>query len=216
MSRHYFKNVPNLRYKNNLSSNNSSANFLTVKNLFLRAKLRDDVSKSITFLQSYTIEEGARPDTVAEDLYGDPSLDWIVLTVANITNVRNEWPMSNRVLYKYCEEKYGNDLNATQFYETREVKNGDGKLILPAGLIVDRDFTIRDPDTHNVTLSVDSPNPLVIGINNYLSETRENEKKRNIKIMREEYLTTFLLDMRDTLKYTKSSQYQSPDLKIAK
>ena len=216
MSRHYFKNVPNLRYKNTLSSSNSSTNFLTVKNLFLRAKLRDDVSKSITFLQSYTIEEGARPDTVAEDLYGDPSLDWIILTVANITNVRNEWPMSSRVLYKYCEEKYGNDLNATQFYETREVKNGDGKLILPAGLIVDRDFTIRDPDTHNVTLSIDSPNPLVIGISNYLSETRENEKKRNIKIMREEYLTTFLLDMRDSLKYTKSSQYQSPNLKVSK
>ena len=215
MAKHYFSNIPNIRYRNKLSDSNSRGNFVTVKNLFLRAKIQESVNRDITFLQSYTIDEGARPDTVAEDLYGDPKLDWVILTVANIINVISDWPMSSKVLYNYCEDKYGNDLNATQFYETREVKDNLGRLILPAGKIVDRSFTIQDPDIHNITLSVDSPDPLIIGISNYLAETRENEKKRNIKVMREEYLTTFLLDMRETLRYTKSSKYQTPTLKIA-
>ncbi len=215
MAKHYFSNIPNIRYRNKLSDSNSRGNFVTVKNLFLRAKIQERVNRDITFLQSYTIDEGARPDTVAEDLYGDPKLDWVILTVANIINVKSDWPMSSKVLYNYCEDKYGNDLNATQFYETREVKDNLGRLILPAGKIVDRSFTIQDPDIHNITLSVDSPDPLIIGISNYLAETRENEKKRNIKVMREEYLTTFLLDMRETLRYTKSSKYQTPTLKIS-
>jgi len=215
MARHYFKNIPNIRYRNTLDSSTSRTNFINVKNLFLRAKLQESVNRDITFLQSYTIAEGARPDTVAESLYGDPSLDWVILTVANIINVKNDWPMSGKVLYKYCEEKYGNDLNATQFYETREVRNNEGKLIMPSGKIVDSTFTIPDPDNPQITLSLSSPNPLILGISNYLSETRQNERKRNIKVMREEYLTMFIMDMKDTLKYTKSSQYQSPNLKIA-
>ena len=101
MARHYFRNIPDIRYKNTLDSSTSRTNYITVKNLFLRAKLKESVNRDITFLQSYTIAEGARPDTVAESLYGDPSLDWVVLTVANIINVKNDWPMSGKVLYKY-------------------------------------------------------------------------------------------------------------------
>ena len=78
---------------------------------------------------------------------------------------------------------------------------------MPAGKIVDSNFTIQHPDTHNITL-----NP-VIGISNYLAETRENEKKRNIKLMRPEYLTLFLSDLRESMKYSPSSQYESKNIK---
>ncbi len=209
MSKHYFRNIPNIGYKNTLSSSVDRENYVYAKNLFLRAKIRDDVKKEITFLQSYFIEDGVRPDTVAEQLYGNSEYDWIVLTVSNTINVRDEWPMSNNVLYDYCENKYGTDLNATAFYETTQVKDEQDRLILPAGKVVDSNFTIPDPDTHNITL-----NP-VIGISNYLAETRNNEKKRNIKIMRKEYLTMFLMDMKEALEYTKSSQLESRFLKNA-
>ncbi len=209
MAKHYFRNIPNIGYKNNLTSAVDRENYVYAKNLFLRAKVRDDVTKNITFLQSYTIKEGVRPDMVAEELYGSAEYDWIVLTVANIINVRDEWPMTSKVLYDYCENKYGTELNATQFYETTQVTDANGRLILPAGKNVDQGFTIPHPDTHNITL-----NP-VVGISNFLAETRENEKKRNIKVMREQYLTMFLMDMKETLEYTKSSQFESRFLKKA-
>ena len=74
---------------------------------------------------------------------------------------------------------------------------------------VDSNFTIPHPDTHNITL-----NP-VIGISNYLAETRENERKRNIKVMRREFMTSFMMDMKQALEYTKSSQYESKTMKVA-
>ncbi len=209
MSKHYFRNLPNLRYKNQLESSITRNNYVTTKNLFLRAKIRDSAATDVTFLNSYTIKEGVRPDEVADELYGNPELDWIILTVANITNVRSEWPMGSKVLYDYCVSKYGVDKDETQFYETTLVKDSQGRLILPAGLKVDSNFTIPHPDTHNITL-----NP-VIGISNYLAETRENEKKRNIKVMRREFMTSFMMDMKQALEYTKSSQYESKTMKVA-
>tara|TARA_B100001778_G_scaffold7162_1_gene5826 strand:+ start:1031 stop:1660 length:630 start_codon:yes stop_codon:yes gene_type:complete len=207
MSKHYFKHVPDIRYKNPLTSSPNNDNYVTIKNLFLRAKLRNDVFSDVTFLQSYTIQEGMRPDNVAEDIYGNSELDWIILVTANIINVRDEWPMSGDVLYQYCEDKYGLAINDTRHHETEEVRNSEGKLILPAGQIVDRDYTIPNPLVFNTTI-----NP-VVPISNFLAETRVNEQKRSIKVMRREYLTMFMMDMKDALEYTKSSQFINKKLK---
>lgn len=207
MSKHYFKHVPDIRYKNPLTSSPNNDNYVTIKNLFLRAKLRNDVFSAVTFLRSYTIKEGMRPDNVAEEIYGNSQLDWIILVTANIINVREEWPMSSNVLYQYCEDKYGLAINDTRHHETEEVRNAEGKLIIPAGQIVDADYTIPNPLVFNTTI-----NP-VVPISNFLAETRVNEAKRNIKIMRREYLTMFMMDMKDALEYTKSSQFINKKLK---
>jgi len=207
MSKHYFKHVPDIRYKNPLTSSPNNDNYVTIKNLFLRAKLRNDVFSAVTFLRSYTIKEGMRPDNVAEEIYGNSQLDWIILVTANIINVREEWPMSSNVLYQYCEDKYGLAINDTRHHETEEVRNAEGKLIIPAGQIVDADYTIPNPLVFNTTI-----NP-VVPISNFLAETRVNEAKRNIKIMRREYLTMFMMDMKEALEYTKSSQFINKKLK---
>ena len=142
----YFRELPNLRYPSFLKEKKSSLDYIEVKNVFRRIKLRDDLQKNFTIFNKYEIEEGMRPDTVAEELYGNPEFDWIVLTVAGILNVRNEWPLNNRDLYNYCFDKYDDSLNSVRFFETKEVKNADGKLILPKGKVVDSDFTIPNPD----------------------------------------------------------------------
>ena len=207
MANHYFKSLPNIQYRNPLS--NIENDYVTAKNLFVRAKIRDDVLNAVTFLRAYTIEDGERPMDVAETMYGDPLYDWIVLITANIINVRNDWPMSSKTLYEYSVNKYGGDLNATKYYETTEVKDNNGRLILASGYKVDKLFTIRDPDSFNINL-----NP-VLGITNFLDETRNNEKKRNIKLMRKKFLTQFLLDHQEAVEYKLSSQYQSRTLKKA-
>lgn len=209
MAQHYFRQLPNIRYKSPLADKYTNDNFVTTKNLFTRAKLRDDAGRDITFLRSYTIREGERPQDVADKMYGSPKYDWVVLITANIINVQTEWPLTGPQLYNFCVDKYGNDLNAIHHYETTEVKDKSGRLIMPEGKIVDSNFTIRHPDTHNITL-----NP-VIGVNNFLMETRENEKKRNIKLMRNAYLNNFIMETRNSVLYTPSSQFESRFLKKA-
>jgi len=209
MASHYFSQLPNITIRNPLDDSPSVENYITTKNLFVRGKLRDDLKNSITYFQKYTIVEGERPQDVAQKFYGNLKYDWVVLLTAGITNARSEWPLTSKTLYDYALDKYGfQDLNAVKYYETTEVKDSMGRLILPAGLVVDSTFTIADPDNGNLTL-----NP-VIGVTNYLDETRANEEKRNIRLLKRSYLSTFVSDMKTSLRYNKSSDYINRDTKM--
>ena len=197
----YFRELPNLEYQSFLSTSKGSDEYLLVKNVFRRVKLRDDLQNVFTIFNKYQIQEGARPDTVAEELYGSSQYDWVVLIGAGIINVRNEWPLSDRDIYRYSEQLYGNDLNAVHHYETTEVKDSNGRLILPAGKIVDSTFTIPDPNIPIQTL-----NP-VVGISNYEYEVRKNNKKRDIYVLKPAYLQQVINDTRKAMTYDRSSQY---------
>ena len=197
----YFRELPDLRYPSFLPNKTSSLDYVEVKNIFRRAKLRDDLQNNFTVFDKYEIPMGARPDTVAENLYGSSQFDWVVLTVAGILNVRNEWPLSDRDIYNYSFDKYGESLNSVKFFETKEVKDVDGRLVLPKGKVVDSNFTIPKPGEPTATL-----NP-VTGISNYEYEVRLNEEKRSIFVLRAEYLQEFLNDMRDLMIYNESSEY---------
>ena len=197
----YFRELPNILYPSYLSDKNSSLNYTEVKNLFRRVKLRDDLQNVFTLFNKYEIPEGSRPELVAEEIYGSDQLDWVVLLTAGIINVRDEWPLSDRDLYNYSLNKYGySDLNATRFYETTEVKDSNDRLILPAGKVVDGNFTIPNPNNPLTTL-----NP-VVGISNYEYEVRKNDKKRSIYLLKPIYLQQFLNDMRQIMIYDQSSQ----------
>ena len=202
----YFRELPNLEYQSFLSSRKGSDDYLLVKNIFRRVKLRDDLQNVFTIFNKYEIQEGARPDTVAEELYGSSQYDWVVLIGAGIINVRNEWPLSDRDIYRYSEQLYGNDLNAVHHYETKEIKDSRGRLILPAGKIVDSTFTIPDPN-----ISIQTLNP-VVGISNYEYEVRKNNKKRDIYILKPAYLQQVINDTRKAMTYDRSSQYVNDKL----
>ena len=197
----YFRELPNLLYPSFLPEKTSSLDFIEVKNIFRKVKLRDDLQTNFTLFNKYQIPMNARPDTVAEELYGSDQLDWVVLTVAGILNVRNEWPLSDRDIYDYSLDKYGDSLNSVKFFETTEVKDTNGRMILPKGKVVDSNFTIPKPGEPTATL-----NP-VVGISNYEYETRLNDKKRSIFVLREEYLQQFLNDMRELMTYDESSEF---------
>jgi hypothetical protein len=197
----YFRELPDIEYQSPFVDSNSSQNYVRAKNLFRRVKLRDDLKNVFTLFNKYQIPEGARPDTVAEEIYGRADYDWIVLMTAGIVNVRDEWPLSNRDLYRYAENIYGTQLNAVHHYETTEVKDANGRLILPAGKVVDSNFTIPKPDDYRATL-----NP-VVGISNYEYETIKNDEKRSVYLLRPDYLQQYLNDMKKIMYYEKSSQY---------
>jgi len=197
----YFRELPNLQYQSFLSDRVSPTDYLLVKNLFRRVRLREDLQNIFTVFDKYQIPDGSRPELVAEELYGSVQYDWVVIICAGITRIRDQWPLSDKQVYDYAENLYEEDLNAIHHYETIEVKDSQDRLILPAGKIVDSDFTIPNPSNSSTTL-----NP-VIGISNYEYEVRKNNEKRSIYVLKPRYLQQVLLDTRKAMTYGKSSQY---------
>ena len=200
----YFKELPNLEYPSFLSDKNSSLDYIEVKNIFRRIKLRDDLQSAFTLFDKYEIPMGYTPDMVADEEYGSSELDWVVLITAGIINVRNEWPLSDSDIYNFALDKYGGNINATRFYETKEIKDSDKKIILPKGKVVDSDFVFTYYD--NGRQSVSGTN-VRTGISNYEYEVRINEDKKDIHLLKLGHLQQFLNDMRDIMVYDKSPQY---------
>ena len=137
MTNSYFRQVPNLEYVNRNSNAKDISNYITVKNLFKRGRLRPDIFQDLTYFEKYSIVGDDRPDNVAQKYYDDPTLDWLILLSNNITNIQSEWPLPQSSLDEFLLEKYGtyDKLHSgIHHYETVEIKNTKGAVILEGGL----------------------------------------------------------------------------------
>ena len=85
----YFRELPNIAYQSPLSHKISSKDYIIIKNIFRRTKLADYLKDAVTIFQKFVIGDGDRPDTVAEALYGDAELDYVVVLVAGIININH-------------------------------------------------------------------------------------------------------------------------------
>ena len=221
----YFRELPDILYQSTLLEKTSSREYIAVKNLFRKVKIQDWIEDIVNFFDDYTILDGQRPDNLAEVMYGSSDLDWVVILTSGITNIKDQWPLTNHNLYLYAQEKYGNDLNAVHHYETLEVRDNRGRLILPSGQKVDADFKIKTPfdassdkfyisnsdfggggDGSTKYQGINQEISPITAVSNYEYETLKNELKRDIKLMKPRYLQLFLQNMRILMNYQENSK----------
>ena len=221
----YFQELPNIAHTSLLPVRNKIEDRIIVKNLFKRSKLRTDVDQAITAFNYYYVEDQQRPDILAQELYGDSELDWVVLISNNITNVRDQWPLNHDDLHSHMLEKYGSEQNILGIHHSETVKIVDeyNRVILKGGLEVDANFTFTFVGTVTsstgslikVNFGGSSSNTItpVASITNYDYEVKVNEEKRKIRILNPQFLGAFLTEHKQIMKYKRSSNYISKTLK---
>lgn len=225
MAAPYFRQLPSFEYVSRLPDAKIS-DYIEVKNLFKKGTLRPDIFQEVSFFEKYKIIGDDRPDNVAYQIYDDSSLDWVILLSNNIINIQTEWPMTQVSFDTYLREKYGVGLNTEEeiyakiygvhHYETIEIKNSQGVVIIPAGLEVPQNYAsgwsyydaFRESQ---VTLSnVTTP------VTNYEYEEKLENTKRNIYVLKPRYLNIVLDDMEEMMTYKEgATQYVSDTLKRA-
>ena len=227
----YFNNLPNILYQSPLPDKVSTGDMIEIKNIFRGSKLFDYLKDNVSLFNKYVLEDGDRPDTVAEEVYGSSRYDYVVILTAGITNITNEWPLQDYQMYDLALSKYGSETKIYEIhhYETREIKDSNGRQILPPNLIVDESFKIdgsslRFGNNRFMLISgeehkqLDDKNEYTISDNiavpvtNYEFEIRKNEERRNIDLLRPSYLQNFITDLRDVVRYSKNSNYITSSL----
>ena len=205
----YFRQLPDLDYPSLANNRTSAYDYQTVKNIFKRAVIRNDIFDEVTAFTKYSIQGDERPDQLAYAFYKDSGLDWVILTTNNIIHVRDEWPMGSQDFATYLTQKYTDqELSNVHHYETEVLRNSRGQLIQPEGLKVPSGHSITFID--NGVLRTESKIKQVTFVEH---ETNLNDAKRDINILREEYLTAFLEDFNNIMTYQESSQYIDDNLK---
>jgi hypothetical protein len=210
----YFRQVPNFDYVSRLPNANIG-DYIPVKNIFKKGKLREDIFQDLAFFEKYKIQGNDRPDNVAFEVYGDSTLDWLVLLCNNVVNIQTEWPLTQDAFDRYVLNKYGDYetlYSGIHHYETTEVKNSQEVIMVPSGLEVPDGYSINYYD-YFIDSQVDTGN-IAVAVTNYEYEDKLENDKRNIFVLKPFYLNIVLNDMGDIMPYKKgSSQYVSEDLK---
>jgi hypothetical protein len=211
----YFRQVPKFNYVSRNADEKNISDYIEVKNLFKRGKLREDIFGNLSFFTKYSIIGDERPDNVAYNAYGEETLDWVVLLSNNILNIQTEWPMTQQVFDRFVLSKYGdyNTLyNGIHHYESREILNYIGNIIIPKGLEVDENYSVSyyDFSTEQDVTVTNIAQP----VTNYDYENKIQEDKRNIFILKPLYLNVVFNDIEDIMTYKEGgAQYVNSTLK---
>ena len=209
----YFRNVPDFEYVSRTADTKQISEYQKVKNLFKRGKLKNDIFNDLTYFTQYKIVGNDRPDNVAFDVYEDETLDWIILLSNNITNIQTEWPLNHQSFYNFLISKYGSEeeIHGIHHYETTEVRNTAKTVIVPKGLKVPKNYSIEfyDADLDSYTTASN----ITTEITNQTYENKIENEKRNIYVLKAEYLNVIINDIEDSMPYKEgSTQYLSETL----
>ena len=176
----YFSYFPTISYDVRGKKNNIRLDVIT--NVLVRNRKKLDVTDRAVF-EMYFIQDGDRPDTLAHQVYGDSTLHWIIMYANYITDPYYDWPLTYFDLQKYIVKKYA-DINAVHHYEVVDnagTKNEVRYEVEAAGTVIDSSGTQAGSST---------------AISNFLYEERKNDAKRNIKIIKVDYVPQIIKEFK--------------------
>jgi hypothetical protein len=191
----YFKELPEILYRDFLNP----SKYKPVKNFFRRVRTKDDLNSLLTYTTSYTVQDGETPELVSLRFYNTVEYYWVILLVNNIIDVKNEWPMSTQELNDSIYEKYGDNIYATRYHETVEVRNSYGQVMLESGIIVNSNFTFEYTENGVTTFLPSSE--VVVEVTNFEHEERLNERKRVVYIPRPNQINNIINQFETLIKY---------------
>ena len=198
----YFKYLPDVYVRTSSYRQNNVDPYTLGKNLFRRIKIKDNLDDAILGFTQYTIPNGMRPDQVALEFYGDMSMDWVILLTNNIINVYEDWPMEENELWEYLVSTYGEtEASAVDHWVTQRIKDGKGRVVLKEGIEVPENFTYKFPDG-----SVYDKEMTVRPVTTYEMHSDDNEKKRNIYLLKREYLGAFVEEFEELVQYLPNQE----------
>ena len=147
-------------------------NFKEVTNILRRVKLRAKVKTNVMLFDTYDVKEGETPEMIADKLYNDPKLHWVVLMVNDITDRFHQWPMNFSQFNQYVTDKY-DDVNGIHHYEVAQ-ESGDTSVKI---------WVENDSDTNAYSGAT--------AITNYEHELAEQDRKRKIRLLDPNYIGIF-------------------------
>ena len=197
----YFSYLPDVEVRVSSYRVNNVDPFKVAKNIFRRIKIRESLDDIILGFNQYTIKNNQRPDQVALEVYGDMDLDWVVLLTNNIINLYDEWPMSEDELERYIDSEYEEEADSVHHWVTQKITDARGRTLVKADRTVPENWTYTRPDGTAIP-----KDELVRPISVYDYESTKNNYKRNIYLLRKEYINGFVEEFNDLVQYLPNDE----------
>ena len=152
--------------------------FKDVTNLLRRVALRAKVKTSTLLYDTYDVKNGETPESLADKLYGDSELHWIIMLINDITDRYHQWPMSEAQFSQYLKDKYSNP-DAVHHYEISQ-ESGDTDIKINIG-----------------TSNADYPTATLI--TNYEYEQKLQDDRRKIRLLDPSFINQFVTEYKSLM-----------------
>ena len=219
----FFSRLPNLEYSTNRRTFQfTDQDFVVAKNIFKSYSLVRGLTATNLFFETQ-LESGDKPEYVSQRFYNTPFFDWAILLFNNVKNVEEDWYMDNEIFEKYMYKKY-TDPWAIKHWTTKELKNDDGEIVQPKGIIVYYDETdinsyskryIRTyDDGQGQIVEVIAKGPdAVEPVTNWEYESYLNEEKSRIQLIDPRFIEDFVQLFEVSVGYKTDAYLTSNKLK---
>ena len=175
----YFDSFPIIPY------GSTDGTVKNVTNLLRRVAIRTKVKSNAALFDTYDVKNGETPEIIADKLYEDPELHWVVLMVNNVTDRYHDWPMSEQQFNSYLNEKYS-DPDGIHHHEISQ-ESGDTTQKIE---VYDPDLISSDTDAYTSATA----------ITNREFEESEQDKKRKIRLLDPEFIDQFVDEFKNLMK----------------
>ena len=169
----YFSNFPVIFYDSVGNGNTKS-----VTNLLRRVAVRSKVNTNTMLFDTYDVKSGETPESIADKLYDDSELHWIILLVNEVTDRYHDWPLSERQFNSFLNEKYSNPDGVHHY----EVPQSSGDTSVFTEVYSNSALYTGDTDFYSSATA----------ITNREYEEKEQDKKRKIRLLDPRYVGQFV------------------------
>ena len=177
----YFDSFPKILYD---SKGNGEVKIVT--NLLKRVAIRTKVKNNSVLYDTYTVQNGDTPESIADKLYDDPELHWVVLLVNDITDRYHQWPMYEQQFNTYLNEKYDNPDGVHHY----EIEQSSGNTRTKIEVYNNSALFSGDTDFYGSATT----------ITNREYEEAEQDRKRRIKLLDPSFIDQFVQEFEILMK----------------
>ena len=170
----YFGHFPLIPY-----DSVGDGDFKLVTNLLKRVAVRSKVKTNVLVFDTYDIRMGETPEEIADKLYNDPELHWVVLLMNDVTDRYHQWPLTENQFIAHINDKYDN-VDATHHYEISQT-SGDTTIKIDIG---------TDNSDHSGATA----------ITNYEYEVARQDEMRKIRLLDPTYIEQFVDEYKILMK----------------
>jgi hypothetical protein len=206
----YFNYFPKTVYTLN------SLDVETVTNITSRFGFEQSFKDNSAVYYEYDIQDGDTPEIIATKFYDSPERHWAVLMINNIVDPQFDWPLDQRTIISYINEKYlanasvgqsgttWSQTNIHSYYKVETRTSNSTGSELQSKLQIDAN-TYANVAATTTNLTLDDGNSITITTTKetksyYDYEIEQNESKRTIKLLKPEFVSSIEEELRNVFK----------------
>lgn len=198
----YFNYFPKTPYY--LNEDSESVNMVT--NIISRFGFEQSFKNNSVVYYEYDIQDGDTPEIISAKLYGSPERHWAVLMINDMVDAQFDWPLDQRTIIKYIDEKYTANASTGQtglawaqsnthsYYKIETRTTNATNTTLTTKIQLDANTYANTAESSSV-ITLESGQTITAAVakefkSYYDYEIEQNENKRRIKLLKPEFVST--------------------------